>query len=65
MQHPGYTIIRPHSYLLILIGKAESLISRKIRYMIVKPEEKEKYLAVYPEALLLWERNTGSSNNNK
>ncbi|MBP6978712.1 MAG: ArsR family transcriptional regulator [Lentimicrobiaceae bacterium] len=53
------------AYLLKLIQKAETLISRKIRYMIVKPEEKEKYLAVYPEALLLWERNTGSSNNNK
>ena len=42
------------SFLLMLIGRAESLIDRKIRYMIVKPEEKEKYLSVYPEALLLW-----------
>lgn len=44
------------SYLLILIGKAEDLIGRKIRYVIIKPEEKGKYLAVYPEAVLLWEQ---------
>jgi hypothetical protein len=43
------------SYLLLLIDKAEQLINRKIRYVIFKPEEKEKYLSVYPEALLLWQ----------
>ena len=47
------------SFLLMLIGRAESLINRKIRYIIVKPEEKEKYLSVYPEALLLWEEGDG------
>ena len=44
------------NYLLFLIGKAEELIDRKIRYMIVKPEEKDKYLSAYPEALLLWQQ---------
>jgi hypothetical protein len=48
------------AYLLLLIGKAEELIDRKIRYMIVKPEEKEKYLSEYPEALLLWQQNEGA-----
>jgi len=43
------------AYLIMLIGKAEELISRKIRYMIVKPEEREKYLQEYPEALMLWQ----------
>ena len=42
-------------YLLKLITKAEGLIDRKIRYVIIKPGEAEKYLAVYPEALLLWQ----------
>jgi predicted nucleotidyltransferase len=45
------------TYLLMLIDKAEQLIDRKIRYVIIKPEEKEKYLSVYPEALLLWQQN--------
>jgi hypothetical protein len=49
------------SYLLMLIGKAEELIDRRIRYMIVKPEEKEKYLSAYPEALLLWQQNEGET----
>ena len=44
------------NYLLFLIAKAEELIDRKIRYVIVKPEEKEKYLSAYPEALLLWQQ---------
>ena len=42
-------------YLLKLIGKAEKLIDRKIRFVIVEPGEVEKYLGVYPEALLLWQ----------
>ncbi len=42
-------------YLLKLIAKAEGLIDRKIRYVIIKPGEAEKYLGVYPEALLLWQ----------
>ena len=44
-------------YLLFLIGKAENMISRKIRYMIIEPGETEKYLTIYPEALLLWQQN--------
>jgi hypothetical protein len=41
-------------YLLVLIERAEELIDRKIRYVIIRPDEKEKYLSAYPEALLLW-----------
>jgi predicted nucleotidyltransferase len=48
------------AYLLVLIGRAEELTGRKIRYMIIKPEEKEKYLKAYPEALLLWNQNEGT-----
>ena len=47
------------SYLLMLISRAEDLIDRKIRYVIIKPQEKEKYLTAYPEALLLWQQNEG------
>lgn len=43
------------AYLLKLIEKAEGLIDRKIRYMIIGPEEAKKYLRSYPEALLLWQ----------
>lgn len=43
------------TYLLLLISKAEEMIGRRIRYMIVKQEETDKYLSIYPEALLLWE----------
>jgi predicted nucleotidyltransferase len=42
-------------YLLILIEKAETMIGRKIRYVIVEPEKTEKYLSIYPEALPLWQ----------
>ncbi len=42
-------------YLLKLIEKAESLINRKIRYVIVSSEEKEECLKNSPEAFLLWE----------
>ena len=42
-------------YLLKLIEKAEGLIDRKIRYMIIEPEETKTYLGTYPEALLLWQ----------
>jgi predicted nucleotidyltransferase len=44
-------------YLLNLIGKAETVIGRRIRYMIVHPDEKDTFLPVYPEALLLWQQN--------
>jgi predicted nucleotidyltransferase len=49
------------AFLLLLIGRAEELIDRKIRYVIIKPEEKEKYLKEYPEALLLWQQNGGAA----
>lgn len=45
------------SFLLKLIGKAETVIGRRIRYMIVHPDEKDTLLPVYPEALLLWQSN--------
>ncbi|MDZ4205257.1 MAG: ArsR family transcriptional regulator [Bacteroidales bacterium] len=45
------------SYLLQLIGKAEKLINRKIRYVLINPDEFGKYLSIYPEALLLWHEN--------
>jgi hypothetical protein len=44
------------TYLLKLIDAAEKHINRKIRYVIIKPEETEKYLSFYPEALLLWKQ---------
>lgn len=43
-------------YLTNLVEKAETFISRKIRYVIVSPEEKEAYMTECPEALLLWEQ---------
>ena len=42
-------------YLLKLIEKAESIVKRKIRYVIISPEEKKQYLQNSPEAFLLWE----------
>jgi hypothetical protein len=44
------------TYLLKLIDAAEKHINRKIRYVTIKPEETEKYLNIYPEALLLWQK---------
>lgn len=44
-------------FLLFLIEKAESMTDRKIRYVIIEPGETEKYLRIYPEALLLWQQN--------
>ena len=41
-------------YLEMLTDKAENLIGRKIRFVIIKPEEKVRYLQSFPEALLLW-----------
>lgn len=51
------------TYLLMLIGKAESLIGRKIRYVIITPEETDKYLVVYPEAVVLWEKKENELDN--
>ncbi len=42
-------------YLLRLIEKAEIEISRRIRFIIIRKDEQEEFLKVYPEALLLWE----------
>lgn len=41
-------------YLLELIHTVEAIINRKIRYIVIKPEETNKYLDIYPEALMLW-----------
>lgn len=41
-------------YLLKLVEKAEKYIHRKIRYVIIEPNELKKFLKEYDEALLLW-----------
>jgi len=43
------------NYLLQLIEKAESMIRRKIRYIILSPSEFESYPQT--DTLLLWENN--------
>lgn len=43
-------------YLTRLVEKAEKLLKRKIRYMIIEPYEAEVFLKSYPEALLLWKK---------
>ena len=42
-------------YLINLVEKAEKIISRRVRYIIVTPREAHLFLKDYPEALLLWE----------
>ena len=42
-------------YLVRLIEKAEKIINRRVRYVIVSPREATAFLQDYPEALLLWE----------
>ncbi|HRY31342.1 MAG TPA: ArsR family transcriptional regulator [Bacteroidales bacterium] len=42
-------------YLLNLIGKVENRINRKIRFVILEPEEASRHMQEHPEALLLWE----------
>lgn len=46
------------NYLVDLIEKAEKLISRKIRYLLLNPGEMNKYLEQRPSTdfLLLWEK---------
>jgi len=46
------------NYLVDLIEKAEKLISRKIRYLLLNPGEMKKYLEQRPSTdfLLLWEK---------
>jgi predicted nucleotidyltransferase len=43
------------NYLLTLVEKAEKLIHRKVRYMLMLPEEYEDFRKEEPEAFLLWE----------
>lgn len=43
-------------YLLKLIDKAESLIKRKIRYLILSPEEAFSHLGDGKEAMLIWRK---------
>lgn len=47
------------AYLAQLIDRAESLINRKIRYVIVAPEEENMYLRNSPEAFILYENTVG------
>lgn len=42
------------SYLASLIIKTESMINRRIRYIILSEKEAREYIINYPEALLLW-----------
>ena len=42
------------SYLASLIIKTESMINRRIRYIILSEKESKEYLKTFPEALLLW-----------
>lgn len=42
-------------YLINLVEKAEKIISRRVRHIIVTPREANLFLKDYPEALLLWE----------
>lgn len=45
------------NYLVRLVEKAEHIIGRRIRYVTIQPGEKEDFLQIQPEALLLWEQN--------
>ena len=47
------------NYLLNVVRKSEKYISRRIRYIIVKPVEADDLLDNYPEALLLWAKVVG------
>jgi predicted nucleotidyltransferase len=46
-------------YLLQLIEKAEKLVKRKIRYLILSASEFEVYLPKNDELLLLWAKDSG------
>jgi predicted nucleotidyltransferase len=41
-------------YLTNLVDKTEKLLKRKIRHIVIEPEEAVTFLQSYPEALLLW-----------
>lgn len=41
-------------YLVHLVDKAEKLVKRKIRYILLSPEEEVETIEDYPDALLLW-----------
>jgi hypothetical protein len=43
------------TYLESLIGKAENLINRTIKCLVLKGSEEQAYITEYPEALLVWE----------
>jgi len=43
-------------YLTILLDKAQELIKRKVKCLILKCEEEKEYLTGFPEAFLLWEK---------
>lgn len=41
-------------YLSQQVEKVENIITRKIKYIVIHPEEKEYYLKDEPDALLIW-----------
>ena len=41
-------------YLTELINRAEQIVKRKISYSLIRPDQANKQLLQYPEALLLW-----------
>ena len=41
-------------YLLELVGKVEQIIKRKIRYLVLQPDEAEEYLKKMQPYMLLW-----------
>lgn len=41
-------------YLTKLVEKTEKLLQRKVRHIVIAPDEAEAFLQSYPEALLLW-----------
>ncbi len=43
-------------YLYNIVQKTEKYISRRIRYMVLAPEEASGLLQSHPEALLLWKK---------
>ena len=49
-------------YLLKLVDKGEQLVNRKIRYIIINPEEVPEYLGDTDSALMLWHKNNNGNN---
>ena len=43
-------------YLTELINRAEQIVKRDISYSLIRPDQADKQLLQYPEALLLWSK---------